>query len=51
MYILNDLWNGSITPNERYIRSGSEYQKTAEEYCKEIELFIKDLSPEKRRHY
>ena len=49
MYILNDLWYGNITPNERYIRSHSEYQQISHQFTEELDLFIKDLSPEKRK--
>ena len=51
MYILNDLWQGNITPNERYIRSDSDYQKTLHELNSEIEQFINSLSPENQEYF
>ncbi len=51
MYILNDLWQGNITPSERYIRSGTEYQKPLHELSGEINGFINTLPSEKQVHY
>ena len=51
MYILNDLWSGNIMPGERYMRSNSEYKQISHKFSEELELFMKDLSSEKRKHY
>ena len=51
MYILNDLWHGNITPCERYIRSGSEYQQVSQQFCDAIEMLREDLSPEKLKQW
>ena len=51
MYVLNNLWQGNISPNERYICSNTEYQRLFHKFCKESEVFTKDLPPEKQSHY
>ncbi len=51
MYVLSDLWYGNITPCERFICSDSEYNKLFHQLCSETELFLSDLSPEKKKHY
>ena len=30
MYVLRDLWLGTINPTERFVRSDSEYQRLAD---------------------
>ena len=51
MYILEDLWNGKITPSERYICSDSEYHRILHKLCEETDVFLKDLSKEKQQQY
>lgn len=51
MYVLKDLWQGNISPCERYICSDSEYQKVFHRFCNEIDMFTKDLSTEKQKHF
>lgn len=51
MYILNDLWYGNITPSERYIRSGSEYQTLSDELSVKLTAFVKELSHDSREQY
>lgn len=51
MYILNDLWHGNITPHERYIRSGTEYQKLSDELSEKLTAFVKNLSADSRKQY
>lgn len=51
MYILNDLWYGNITPRERYIRSGSEYQKLSDQFSSQLTAFVKELSHDHRKQY
>ena len=51
MYILNDLWNGNVTPDVRYVRSDSEYHKISHQLSEKSDLFIKDLSPEQSELY
>lgn len=51
MNILSDLWHGNIVPCERFICSDSEYRKVFHQLCHETELFLSNLSPEKKKHY
>lgn len=51
MYILENLWDGKITPNEKFLRTDTEYKKESHKLCEEIDLFFKDLSDEKQKHY
>ncbi len=49
MYVLNQLWQGEITPMERCVRRGSEYQRVAREVCGKIDEVLAALTPETRR--
>ena len=46
MYVLRELWRGEISPTDRRVRQGSEYQKRAAEARKQIAEFAAMLSPE-----
>lgn len=46
MYVLRDLWRGEISPTDRRVRQGSEYQQRAAEVRKQMMEFAKVLSPE-----
>ena len=51
MYILEDLWNGDITPSERMIRTGSQYAQLQKQLVAAEEDFRKELSPEGKTAY
>ena len=51
MYILEDLWNGHITPSEREIRTGSQYAQLQKQLVAAEEDFRKELSPEGKAAY
>ena len=51
MYILEDLWNGDITPSERVIRTGSQYAQLQKQLVAAEEDFRKELSPEGKVAY
>ena len=46
MYVLRDLWRGEISPTDRRVRQGSDYQQRAAEARKQIAEFAATLSPE-----
>ena len=46
MYVLQDLWRGEISPTDRRVRQGSEYQQRAAEARRQITEFAAMLSPE-----
>ena len=46
MYVLRDLWRGEISPTDRRVRQGSEYQQRAAEARRQIAEFAAMLSPE-----
>ena len=46
MYVLRELWRGEISPTDRRVRQGSEYQQRAMEVRKQMMDFVKILSPE-----
>ena len=46
MYVLDKLWRDGISPSERYVRPGSEYQKTSTRRNEEMERLLELLSPE-----
>ena len=45
MYLLKDLWHGSVNPSERYGRRGSEYMKLSKEVSDCMDQLIQDLPP------
>lgn len=49
MYLLEELWRGHITPNERAVREGSPYQGISHESCQYICFLHKELSGEERQ--
>ena len=51
MYILEELWNGDITPSERVIRTGSQYAQLQKQLVAAEEDFRKELSPEGKAAY
>ena len=48
MYVLKELWRGEISPTDRRVRQGSEYQQTAKEVREKMGEFLEMLSPEAR---
>ena len=46
MYVLRELWRGEVSPTDRRVRQGSEYQQRAAEARKQIAEFAAMLSPE-----
>lgn len=49
MYVLRDLWRGEISPTDRRVRQGSEYQQRAAEVRKQMMEFAAILSPEDKK--
>ena len=49
MFVLQELWRGNITPSERFVRSGSEYKKTAGKLSDEMDRLMEMISPEARK--
>ena len=45
MFLLSNLWHGNITPSERAIQDGSEYQKLSHESTNYMDIFRSELSP------
>lgn len=48
MYVLKELWRGEISPTDRRVRQGSEYQQTAKEVREKMGEFLETLSSEAR---
>ena len=51
MYILEELWNGDITPSERVIRTGSQHAQLQKQLVAAEEDFRKELSPDGKAAY
>lgn len=49
MYLLEELWKGNVTPDERTVQEGSPYQKIHRESVACMERFRKELSPEGKK--
>ena len=50
MLVLDRLWRGEITPNEKFVRRGSEYHKKSERLMQVENLLTKELSEEGREN-
>ena len=50
MYVLRELWRGEISPTDRRVRQGSEYQQRAAEVRKQMADLAALLSPEVKEH-
>lgn len=48
MYLLDRLWRDGISPSERYVRPGSEYQKASTRRNEEMQRLLELLTPEAR---
>ena len=46
MYVLRELWRGEVSPTDRRVRQGSEYQQRAAEVRKQMMELTAMLSPE-----
>ena len=46
MFVLEKLWRDGITPSERYVRPGSEYQKASTRRTEEMKRLLELLTPE-----
>ena len=46
MYVLRELWRGEVSPTDRRVRQGSEYQQRAAEVRKQMMELTTMLSPE-----
>lgn len=46
MYVLEKLWRDGISPSERLVRPGSDYQKTSTQRNTEMKRLLELLSPE-----
>ena len=51
MKILEDLYYGNISPSEKAIKRGSEYETLLSSLCKNDEVFIDTLSQEQKALY
>ena len=49
MYVLRELWRGEISPTDRRVRQGSEYQQRAAEVRKQMADLAALLSPEVKK--
>jgi len=51
MYVLKELYRGNISPTERSVRPGSDYKKASLEICKQLDLFLENLTPEEKQQW
>ena len=49
MYVLEKLWRGEISPMERCVRRGSQYQQASIAFCEKMEDLLNGLPPEARK--
>ena len=51
MYVLEDLWEGKITPSDRGYRKGSPYAELVRQSNETADIFYKDLSAVGKKAY
>ena len=51
MFVLRELWRGNISPNERYIRKGSEYAEVLQEHTTLEQALCQALTDEQNEVY
>lgn len=51
MYELKKLWRGQISPSERFIHTGSQYEQASKTHCEALNVLYTMLSPEARQQY
>ena len=51
MYVLKDLWRGSLSPMERTVRPGSDYNRVSLEICEQIDRFLEALTSEEKKQW
>lgn len=44
MYVLEKLWREGLSPSERFVRRGSEYQRLMQTLCQEEDALSKELN-------
>jgi len=51
MYVLKELFRGTISPTERFVRPGSDYNKASVEICEQLDRFLENLAPEEKKQW
>ena len=46
MFILDKLWRGEISPSQKYIQSGSQFEKLLDRLCQKEDLLRSSISPD-----
>lgn len=49
MYVLDRLWRDGISPSERYVTPGSDYEKGSKRFYAELKQFVEMLTPEAKK--
>lgn len=49
MYVLEKLWWGEISPTERRIRRGSNYQQASTAFCERMDDLLSELPSDTRK--
>lgn len=49
MYVLEKLWRGEISPTERRIRRGSNYQQASTAFCERMDDLLSELPSDTRK--
>ena len=51
MYELKKLWRGQISPSERFIHEGSQYEQASKAHGEALNALYAMLTPEARQQY
>ena len=51
MYFIDRLWEGEITPSEKFIKKGSELHKVYAKLSKEEDFLRRNMDEDEKRHF
>ena len=51
MLVLEQLWRGNISPADRFVKRGSEYQRISTAYCELIDKLLEGFQPEAKEQW
>ena len=51
MLVLEQLWRGNISPADRFVKRGSEYQRISTAYCELIDKLLEGFQPQAKEQW
>ena len=51
MFFIDRLWEGGITPNDKFIKKDSELHKVYAKLSKEVDFLRRNMDEDEKRHF